>query len=64
MTINFKVPSMVCDGCVDTVKEAIATHEPEAKVEINLATKQVDVDTLASEESIRQIITAAGHTVE
>jgi len=64
MTINFKVPSMVCDGCVDTVKEAIATHEPEAKVNINLDTKQVAVDTKASEDSIRQIITAAGHTVE
>ena len=64
MTINLKVPSMVCDGCVDTVKEAIATHEPKAKVDINLDTKQVTVDTEASEASIKQIITAAGHTVE
>lgn len=64
MTINLKVPSMVCDGCVDTVKEAIATHEPQAKVEIDLASKQVTVDTDASESSIKQIITAAGHTVE
>lgn len=64
MTINLKVPSMVCDGCIDTVKDAIKTHEPEAKVEINLETKQVEVDTKASEASIRQIITAAGHTVE
>ena len=64
MSINLKVPSMVCDGCVDTVKEAIATHEPKAKVDINLNTKQVTVDTEASEASIKQIITAAGHTVE
>lgn len=64
MTINLKVPSMVCDGCVDTVKEAIKTHEPEAKVSINLDSKQVEVDTEASKESIVQIITAAGHTVE
>lgn len=64
MTINLKVPSMVCDGCVDTVKEAIKTHEPRANVSINLDTKQVEVDTKASEESIVQIITAAGHTVE
>ena len=64
MTINLKVPSMVCDGCVNTVKEAIVTHEPEAKVDINLDTKQVTVDTEASEASIKQIITAAGHTVE
>ena len=64
MTLNFKVPSMVCDGCVSTVESAIITHEPEAKVDINLATKEVKVDTEASKESISQIITAAGHTVE
>ena len=55
---------MVCDGCVTTVENAIKTHEPQAKVEINLETKQVNVDTEASETSIRQIITAAGHTVD
>lgn len=64
MTINLKVPSMVCDGCVTTVKDAILTHEPEAKVEIDLDTKQVQVDTEASEASIKQVITAVGHTVE
>ena len=64
MTINLLVPSMVCDGCVTVVKEAIINQEPQAKVEINLDTKQVKVDTNASEESIKQIITAAGHTVE
>ena len=64
MTIELKVPSMVCDGCVTTVKNAITTHEPEAEVKIDLDSKQVTVDTKASEESVRQIITAAGHTVE
>ena len=64
MTINLLVPSMVCDGCVTVVKEAIINQEPQAKVEINLDTKQVKVDTNASEASIKQIITAAGHTVE
>ncbi|MDJ0571168.1 MAG: heavy-metal-associated domain-containing protein [Pleurocapsa sp. MO_192.B19] len=64
MTINLQVPSMVCDGCVTVVKEAITTHEPEAKVQINLDTKQVSVETNASEASIKQAIVAAGHTVE
>lgn len=64
MTINLQVPSMVCDGCVTVIKDAITTHEPNAKVEINLDTKQVTVETAASESSIRQVITAAGHTVE
>ena len=64
MTMNFKVPSMVCDGCITTIKDAIITHEPEAKVEIDLDSKIVKVDTEASEESIRQVITAVGHTVK
>ncbi len=63
MTITLKVPSMVCDGCVSTVKDAILTHEPKAKVEIDLDSKQVNVDTDASEASIKQVITAAGHEV-
>ncbi len=64
MTMKFKVPSMVCAGCIDTIKEAIITEESKAKVEIDLDSKLVKVDTEASEESIRQIITAVGHTVE
>ena len=64
MTINLQVPSMVCDGCVSTVKEAITTHEPKAKVDIDLETKKVTVETEASKDSIKQIITAAGHTVK
>ena len=64
MTINLKVPSMVCDACVTAVTKAIATQEPEAKIEIDLDNKQVTVETAASEESIKQAIIAAGHTVE
>lgn len=64
MTIKLKVPSMVCDGCVSTITQAIATHEPEAQVDIDLDTKEVAVETTASESSIRQIIVAVGHTVE
>ncbi|MEM7590875.1 MAG: heavy-metal-associated domain-containing protein [Cyanobacteria bacterium P01_A01_bin.83] len=64
MTINLKVPSIVCDGCVTTIKDAILTAEPKAKVDIDLGTKQVSVDTEASEASIRQVITAVGHEVE
>jgi len=46
------------------VKDAIISQEPTAKVEINLENKNVQVDTQVSEATIRQIITAAGHTVE
>ncbi len=62
--INFKVPSMVCEGCVDTVTKAIVTEEPQAKVDVDLDSKQVKVNTEASESSIRQAVVASGHTVE
>ena len=64
MSMKLKVPSMVCEGCVTAIKDAITGHEPNAKVEVNLDTKQVTVDTEASEESIKQVITAVGHEVE
>lgn len=63
MTINLQVPSMVCDGCVSVVKNAIIAAEPNAQVEINLNTKQVSVESPSSEVEIRKIITDAGHTV-
>ncbi|AFZ36924.1 Heavy metal transport/detoxification protein [Stanieria cyanosphaera PCC 7437] len=63
MAIELKVPSMVCEGCVETVTKAIKTHEPEAEVDIDLTSKKVTVNTEASEESIKQIIVATGHEV-
>ncbi|MDJ0635191.1 MAG: heavy-metal-associated domain-containing protein [Xenococcaceae cyanobacterium MO_188.B29] len=62
--IELKVPSMVCEGCVETVTKAIKTHEPDATVNVDLDSKQVNIDTQASVESIKQIIVATGHEVE
>ncbi|MFB8791149.1 MAG: heavy-metal-associated domain-containing protein [Potamolinea sp.] len=62
--MTFKVPSMVCDGCAKTITDSILTHESDAKVEVDLKAKTVSVETEASEESIKQMIVAVGHTVE
>ena len=62
--VKFKVPSIACDGCAKTIKEEILTHESEAKVDVDVKAKTVTVETEASEESIRQMITAVGHTVD
>ncbi|HEY9672601.1 MAG TPA: heavy-metal-associated domain-containing protein [Waterburya sp.] len=62
-TMTLKVPSIVCDGCAKAITDAILTHESDAKVEVDVKDKTVQVDTEASEESIKQMITALGHTV-
>jgi copper chaperone len=62
-TLSFNVPSIVCDGCAKAITEEILTHESDAKVNVDVTAKTVSVDTGASEESIKQMIIALGHTV-
>ncbi|WP_413163920.1 heavy-metal-associated domain-containing protein [Capilliphycus salinus ALCB114379] len=64
MSVELKVPSMVCDGCVDTVTKAIKGIDSNAKVEVDLSTKTVKVDGNPSEDSIKEAISSVGHTVE
>lgn len=64
MTLKLNVPSIVCEGCAETITKAIKNHESEAKVDVDIENKTVTVDTEASRESIAQVITAVGHTVE
>ncbi|MGK7903574.1 MAG: heavy-metal-associated domain-containing protein [Hormoscilla sp.] len=64
MTVQFKVPSMVCDGCAETVTKAIQTVDPGAKVNIVLETKEVSVESNASLDAIKEAIAAKDHTVE
>lgn len=64
MALKLKVPSIVCDGCAETITETITTMEPDAKVEVDVKAKTVTVEAAASEETIKQAIVATGHTVE
>ena len=64
MAIKLKVPSIVCDDCVESITREIKTEEPNADVKVDVENKTVTVETKASEESVRQMITAVGHTVE
>lgn len=64
MALQLKVPNIVCDGCAETITESITTMEPDAKVEVDVKAKTVTVESAASEETIKQAITAAGYTIE
>jgi copper chaperone len=63
-TIKLKVPSIACEACAKTITQAIKTHESDAEVKVDVDRKIVSVKTDASEESIKQMIEAVGHTVE
>jgi copper chaperone len=64
MTITLKVPSIACGACANTITKAIEGQKPEAKISIDVESKIVTVETDASEDTIKEIITGAGHTVE
>ena len=62
--MQLKVSSIVCNGCADTITKAIKNLESEAEVQVDMDQKIVTVKTTASEESIKEAIAAAGHTIE
>ena len=57
---TFKVDGMTCGGCVGAVTRAVQAVDKDAKVEVDLATKTVKVDSKMSPLQIIDVITNAG----
>lgn len=70
MALRLTVPTLADSGEAQTLTEAIKTVDPTAKVEVDVKAKTVTVDSaspdqpVASEESIKQAITATGHSLK
>jgi len=63
MDIKLKVPSIVCEGCAEAITREIQNHDPKAKVAVDVEGKTVQVETEASENTIKEKIIAVGHTI-
>ena len=63
MTMTLNVPSIKCDGCAETITKEIKVHDADAKVNIDVEKKTVEVDSHMSEASVKQAITSVGHEV-
>lgn len=59
--MQFHIQNMTCGGCARSVTKAIQGVDPNAKVEPNPATRQVKVETTASQAQIRQALANAGY---
>ncbi|MBD2563031.1 MULTISPECIES: heavy-metal-associated domain-containing protein [Nostoc] len=64
MALQLKVSNIACEGCAETITEFIHIMKPEAKVDVDVNAKTVTVESAASEESIKQVIVAAGYAIE
>ncbi|MBN2978127.1 copper resistance protein CopZ [Pseudomonas fluorescens] len=59
----FSVEGMTCGHCVKAVTQAVQDRDPAAQVEVDLATKQVSVQSQLPPEEIAKLITEEGYTV-
>ena len=61
--LSLKASGMTCGGCINAITRAIQTQDPNAKVQADLATQVVDLETSLSAEQASQIMTDAGFPV-
>jgi copper chaperone len=61
--LSFKVSGMTCGGCINAITKALQSQDPQAKVQADLATQTVNLETSLSPKQARQLITDAGFPV-
>ncbi len=61
MTIQLTVPNMACSACANNITNAVKTVDADAIVHADPQTKLVNVETQASETSIKDALAAAGY---
>lgn len=57
------VQGMTCGHCVRAVTEAVKTVDPQATVNIDLATGVVEIDSSQPRDALSNAITEEGYTV-
>ena len=59
--IEFQVPAMSCGHCVGAVTQAIKLLDPQARVQVDLASKKVTVESGKAADTVAQALTEAGY---
>ncbi|WP_225782070.1 heavy-metal-associated domain-containing protein [Xenophilus sp. Marseille-Q4582] len=61
---NFQVQGMSCQHCVRSVEDAIQGLDAQARVQVDLSTGRVDVQSSQPREALAAAIAEAGYTVQ
>lgn len=61
MKLQLTVPQMACEACAETITKAIQSIDSEAQVQADPNTKQVEVETTASEAALKEALSQAGY---
>ena len=60
----FTVQGMSCGHCVKAVTQAVQAKDPAASVRVDLAAKEVGVESTLSAEQVIEIISEEGYAVK
>lgn len=58
--IEFKLPDMSCGGCAGSVKRACAEVDPQARVQVDVGSKRVEIESSQSREAFESALAEAG----
>lgn len=59
--VRLNVQKMTCGGCASSIRKAIQSVDPSAKIDTNVEDRLVTVDTDADENSLIEVIREAGY---
>lgn len=62
--MKLRIDAMTCGGCARSVTATIKDVDPNAKVEIDVAAKLVNVDTAADQQKILEALAEDGFPAE
>lgn len=60
----FSVEGMTCGHCVRAVTQAVQNQDPAASVKVDLAAKEVGVESRLSAEQVIEAINAEGYSAK
>ena len=60
----FSVEGMTCGHCVRAVTQAVQSQDPAASVKVDLAAKEVGVESRLSAEEVISLITEEGYSAK
>jgi copper chaperone len=59
--LEFNVPAMSCGHCVGAVTKVVKEVDPQAKVEVDLDSKKVTVESPQARNAFAEALTEAGY---
>lgn len=59
--IEFDIPAISCGHCAGMVTKTVQSLDPQARVEVDLATKKVRIETTGERGAIAAALSEAGY---